>query len=495
MDTDKAVWEPFMRAIKKSGFISPFFLSIVIHFIGLYLLVLFPPSKAIIFFKAHKKSHETLSSSKEKLIEEISVITIPKKKSLPHSEILNEEIDTISQNNDYIPHIDFSKLLDEKLDFSFPIDTTTSFSLSPLEKVDRSYETYLSPITTPIPQDLLENQEPKVATFDPQTKPTISPPCLDTSLAQIDEYGFPQVTKMMPEMLDTELFTYKDGSDNHFFKMELKLKDHKLFSDIPEEFLFIIDLTQKNAKKNLTLYKDTIFKSLKLLKKSDRFNIVFINRSITFLYPKTKNYNPTDASTLDQDFDKKVQYSGKFKDVIKHLSSIFDKTEENELHTHCFLFTEEPTQDKDSFLHLSKYAHSKLSVYPIAYADDKQTRATLSSFVESMNGSLLVPPTKASFSRKFNALILDIKKTKLRNVSVKLDSEQGPVDINILEKTKYMTLHKPLKIFGKLNDQKNLKLQIVGSHGNDLFEMTKNLSIQGAKKGSFLIKQEFEKHN
>ena len=49
--------------------------------------------------------------------------------------------------------------------------------------------------------------------------------------------------------------------------------------------------------------------------------------------------------------------------------------------------------------------------------------------------------------------------------------------------------------FGKLKGAQTLKLHIVGSHGDDLFEMTKNLSIQEAKKGSSLIKQELENHN
>jgi hypothetical protein len=220
-----------------------------------------------------------------------------------------------------------------------------------------------------------------------------------------------------------------------------------------------------------------------------------LNRSLHYLYPQSKSCHLNEDNTLEEDFKKAVHYSGKFKDVIKHLGFLFDKTEENELHTHCLFFTDEPKEDKESLLKLAKFAHSKLSVYPICYSDEKQKRPTLSSFVESMSGKTLIPPTKASFSRKFNALILDIKKTRLRNVSVKLDSEEGPLDVTVSEKTKQMILQKPLKIFGKLNGQKNLKLQIVGSHGDDLFEMTKNLSIQGAKKGSSLIKQELENHN
>lgn len=35
--------------------------------------------------------------------------------------------------------------------------------------------------------------------------------------------------------------------------MELRLKDHKLFEDKPEEFLFVIDLTQKDVKKHRSL--------------------------------------------------------------------------------------------------------------------------------------------------------------------------------------------------------------------------------------------------
>lgn len=485
-----------MRKIKKSGRFSPFFLSAVIHMIGIYLIAIFPPSKSIIFFKIHKKSHETLATSKEKLIEEINVVTIPKRNSLDNvGEVLNEEIGSISQDADYLPHIDFAKHLGEKLDLSFPIDSSSSFALSQLEKVDRSIEDYLSPMTNPIPKELLTDEEPKALTFDPAQRPSFPNPTIESEIAQIDDYGFPKVTKMMPEMLDAELYTYKDSSDDQYFKMELKIKEHKLFPDIAQEFLFIIDLTQKNAKKNLPLYKDAILKAIKILKKNDRFNIVFVNRSLSYLYPKSQACVIKEDTKFEEDFKKAIHYSGKFKDVIKHLATVFDKTEENELHTHCLFFTDEPTHDKEAFLKLSKYAHSKLSVYPISYSEEKQKRETLVSFVESMSGKTLAPPTKASFSRKFNALILDIKKTRLRNVSVKLDSEEGPLDVSISEKTKQMILQKPLKIFGKLKGQKNLKLQIVGSHGDDLFEMTKNLSIQGAKKGSSLIKQEIENQN
>lgn len=483
-----------MPKIKTSRTYSPFALSIIFHMLAIYFLILFPPSKAIVFFKIHKKSKEALSSNQEKIIEEISVVTIPKKHSVDNlKEVLSEEIGTLSDNEPITSHIDFRQFLTESIDFSFPIDTNLSFSLPPTEKIERPLESYLTPMSYSISEELLNDEEPKASTFEPHIKPPVSDQTIPSHIAQIDDYGLPEVTKMMPEMLDAELFTYKDASSDQYFKMELKIKEHKLFPETAQEFLFIIDLTQKNAKKNLPIYKDAIFKAIKLLKKNDKFNIATLNRSLNFLYPESSFYKSQDQDKLDQDFKKMIHFNGKFKDVIKHLATIFDKTEENELHTHCLFFTEEPSHDKESFLNLSKYAHSKLSVYPISYSEDKLKRETLNLFVESMNGKILTPPTKASFSRKFNALILDIKKTRLRNVSIKLDSEQGPVDLKIAEKTKQLTLQKPLKIFGKLNGQKNLKLQIIGSHGDDLFEMTKNLSIQGAKKGSSLIKQEIEK--
>lgn len=485
-----------MPKIKKSGRLSPFFLSALLHLMAIYLVALFPPTKSIIFFKIHKNTKSSLKSSKEKILEEISVVTIPKKNSLDNvNEVLNEEIGHVQEEDTFIPHIDFAKQLEEKLDLSFPIDSSSSFQLSELAKLERPYEDYLTPLYNPIPQELLSDEEPKALAFDPQIKKALIPTPIESEIAQIDEYGLPNVTKLMPEMLDAELYTYRDPSNEQYFKMELKLKDHKLIEDIAQEFLFIIDLTQKSSRKNLALYKDAIFKSMKFLKKHDKFNIAFLGKSLNFLYKESKPCAISDEEQFSKDFKKAVQFNGKFKDVIRHLATVFDKTEENQLHTHCLFFTEEPTQDKTALLNLTKYSHSKLSVYPIAFSEEKVKRETLKTLVESMSGKMLTPPTKASFSRKFNALILDIKKTRLRNVSVKVDSDEGPLDVSLSEKTKQMVLQKPLKIFGKLKSHKNLKLQIVGSHGDDLFEMTKNLSIQGAKKGSSLIKQELENHN
>jgi hypothetical protein len=272
----------------------------------------------------------------------------------------------------------------------------------------------------------------------------------------------------------------------------LKLKDHKLFEEKPQSFLFILDMTQKNSKKKWALYKDAIIKSLKYLKPTDRFNVIVINKQLTTFFKEAISVKSHDALQLEELFHVNFKNEGRMKDLARHLGSVFYQSEESELHTHCIFFTEEPKKDDEAFLKLAKYAHSKLSFYPVIYSEKPLEPLHLKNLVENIGGRILSPPTKASFSRKFSSLILDIKQTRLRNVSIKIESDQGLLDVSLSEKTKQLTLKKPLKIFGKLKGAKNLKLQVMGSHGDDLFEMKKTLPIHGAKKGSSLIKKELD---
>jgi von Willebrand factor type A domain len=477
---------------KKVSF-SPLLISIFFHALCLAFLTLYPPTKSIIFFKIHKKTDTILAETKEKMLDEISVIKIPKKHSDESiSELLSDEINTIEHEFLPTPHIDLSYALNEKIDLSFPIDSTLSFNLSSLEASQTSLESYLSPLIAPVPDDLLHDEEPIAQSYNPQIKPLLQDVTTEPEISQIDDLDFSSFVKQMPEMLDTELYTYTDGHNDEFFKMELKIKEHKLFDETPQEFLFVLDLTQKNVKTNIQLYKSAIIKSLQLLKPQDLFNVVILSKNNKNLFPSSRKFNKTSLDQIEELFKGTIKTEGRIKDLVKNLSSIFDKTEETDIHTHLIFFTDEPQKEKDQIRKLSKFAHSKLSFYPVLYGESSKRADSFKYLVDELGGKVVSPPTKASFIRKFSSLIMDIKRTRLRNVSIKLESENGPLDMSISEKTKQLTLKKPLKIFGKLKGSRQLKLKVVGSHGDDLYEMKKTISIHEAKKGSSLIKKEVE---
>jgi len=487
------IWETKMTASSSRVSFSSFFLSALLHAIGIGVILAFPPTKSLILLKIKKNKENLVLETKKKVLDEISVIKIPKKNnSETFSEILQEDIGSISQNEDFIPHIDLVSNLNEKISLDFEVDATESFAMPVLDKVDSSYENYLSPLVAPFPEDLLEDLEPIAHNYQPYLKPSIEPIKPEPQLSEIDDLNLTSFAKAMPEMLDTELYTYKDALNEDYFKMELRLKEHKLFDELPQEFLFVLDFTQKGAKKNLGLFKEAIVNSVKQLKSQDKFNVIVINKYMTPLFPQARVCSQTNCEFLEDLFSENPKFEGKLKDLAGHLAHLFDQTEENTLHTHCLFFTEEPEQDKESLLKLAKYSHSKLSVYPILFNQNPKKPVTLHNLVEKMGGRLLAPPTKASCSRKFSSLISDIKKTRLRNVSVKVESANQSMDIALSEKTKALVLKKPLKVFGKLNGARTIKLQVLGSYGDDLFEMKKNLTIQDAKKGSSMIKEELE---
>ena len=121
----------------------------------------------------------------------------------------------------------------EKIDLNFPIDQSSSLNYQTLEKTERPYQDYLSPLTNPIPDYLLNDEEPIAKAFEPKPFVKLDQTLIEPPLTQLDDLDFSSFVTQMPEMLDTELYTYKDSANDEFFKMELKLKDHKLFEEKP----------------------------------------------------------------------------------------------------------------------------------------------------------------------------------------------------------------------------------------------------------------------
>lgn len=485
-----------MFIIKKKHSLSPLSISLLVHSAIFLTLCLYPPTKSFIFFKKSIKAIPKTYEAKDKILDEISIVSI---KSLQNPkdtvELLEDHTSAISPIDESSFHKDMSSYLQETLDLELPIISAETVQMPTLEKTDQNYLTYLSPLTQAFPIELLDDDMPQQTYFEPKTTPLTYQSSSLPDLSNLDDLPFAQVTKPLPEMLDTDLYTYQDSHDDNYFKMELRLKDHKLFEEEPQEFLFVLDMTSKDAKKTLGLYTEAIIKSVKLLKPKDRFNVMFISKNLTSLFDTPQLCKKHALEKLEHLTSKTFKPDGKLKDCLRHLEVILDKTEESDLHTHCFLFTQDTTQDKDTFSPLSRFAHSKLSLYPVIYSESKLKSQNLHSLAKSLSGKIISPPTKASFNRKFSSFILDIKKTRLKNVSIKLTSDQENLDVSLSEETKQLTLKKPLKIFGKLKSTKNLKLHVVGSHGDDLFETSKVFPIHEAKKGSSLIKEELEKLN
>jgi hypothetical protein len=483
--------------MKKKGALSTLSLSLLIHASAVGMLILFPPTKSVIFFRSTPVPLTANHPLKEQLLDEIDIVTLTKKPSQDQCfDLLNDQIGTVSHELPFMPSLDLSLELREHINTDFPIDSTLSFQLPPyLDNRSMGYEHYLSPPPKLSVPELFDEPPLTTQSYEPLIKPLTVQDHNTPQLSQLDEFDFNGLIIPMPEMLDTAIYTYKDSAHDEFFKMELRLKDHQLFDERPEEFIFAIDLTQKNNRNHLTTFKTAIVNAIKLLKKDDLVNIVIINKDSQPLFIKSSppaKFNENDLDTL---LTHPYRSKAGMKDLTKHLKILFEASEESLLHTHFILFTQEPQNSQDQLLKLARFAHSKFSFYPIIFNEHPQNKETFKTLATNLGGHLVSPPTKASFNRKISNLILDIKKTRLNNVCIKVDSENGPIDISLSEKAKQLSLKKPLKIFGKLNGARHLKLQVVGSHGDDLFEMKKNLSIHEAKKGSCLIKKELNTSN
>lgn len=482
------------KMIKKGFFKSSLFLSITIHISLIYFVLTFPPTKSIFLSNGFQQKAALIDKIKEKILDEIAVVQIPKKNQENGiHELLSDEL-----SNPYIeitpitlPDLRFD--FTDQFDIDLPINTELSFDFKNLEKIEQPLADFLTPFNNIPTSELLIDQDPSINGYVP------SPPVMkietryEPTIAQIDAYELPVYSKNLPDVLDTQIFTYTDPSQEHYFKVELTLKNGKALKEIPQEFLFVVDLTNKNAKKTYPTYKEAILKAVRNLKETDRFNVIFINKEKIQLFEEAQNYHLKTHLELEEALEKTHKFDGRLKDVIKYLGEIFDKTEENELHTHVAFFTNEPTKENTTLEALASYRHSKLSIYPIFYNEKNQKPFTLIRLVEKMGGKLLSAPTKASLPRKFSGLILEIKKTRLRNLSVQIEGDEEPIYLKLSDKTKELSLKKPLKIFGKSNGSKQLKIHLTGTHGDELYEMQKIIPLNSAKKGSCLIKQELEK--
>jgi len=495
MDFDSKFWESLVSRESRRGFFKSFTLSLFIHALLITTLLIYPPTKAIFLQKAHKMTKELGLNLPEKMLEEITIVQIPKKNPSDQiGEFLTDEIGHIELEDDFIPHLDLASELSHSDELNLQIDLSKTFVFSDLEKIEKPLESYLSPLSNPIPEELLKEELLPMASWEPKESTSVEQPPTP-QIAKLDEFSFPSYAKALPEMLQTDLFAYTDKQKDRYFKMELKLQDHKLLEEEPGEFLFVIDCTQKNIKANVKLYKEAILKSIKSLKPHDKFNVIYLHKELTPVFTQSESYSVQNHLLVEDLLQPTPKIDGRMKDLVKNLGKLFDKTEENLLHTHVILFTEEPVKETTGFLNLAKHAHSHLSLYPILCSDEMPKKSLLRELTQQMGGRVLASPTRAAFARKFAGLLLDIKKIRLRNVSIQVEGDEGPLDIILSEKTKELTLKKPLKIFGKLEDNKNIKLRVSGTHGEDLYEMDKIIPLSAAKKGSSLIKEELENSN
>lgn len=473
--------------------VNSFFISTLVHASLIGLLVIFPPTKSFVFFKKYMTLETKASLAKEKILDEIDILKLPK---IQDDQSISQSSDshdmTLSAEEDFIPRIDLGQLLEETVAIDIPISTSQIPYSAPLEKSVQNYIDYLTPLSSPIPEDLIRETptamtyvEPKPQAFTYEEQQLLEPTSQDIA--------FSDLSKKLPDVLDTDLYTYTDHEKNQFFKMELKLKEHKFFEEQPQDFLFVIDLTHKNSAKNFTLYFDAILKSIKLLKAHDRFNLLLVGKNTTKLFETPQKFQLKTFEKLQNFQTKSRKQDGKSKDFSKEFEKILLSTEESPDHTSCILFTEDSSLNDMSIQKFTKLAHSKLSVFPVYYCEKKAKPLRLETLAHELCGKVLAPPTKASFNRKFTSLILDIKKARLKNVHIKLSSDTETLDVSLSEKTKQLSLKKPLKIFGKLKSTRNLQLHVMGSHGDDLYEIHKTIPIQEAKKGTSLIKHELEK--
>lgn len=188
--------------------LSPLFFSLMIHGLALLGIVIFPPTKSLIFFKIQKNQKPLNQTLQEKILEEIQVVQIPKKTEQSEiSEWLNEEIGVVSEESESMPHIDFMSDLQEHISMDLNIDESSSWNLQNFEKVERSYENYLSPLYQPIPSEFLEEKETPQSVFEPLAKPFIPEEVKESPVSQIEDFDYSSFVKDMPEMLDTELFS------------------------------------------------------------------------------------------------------------------------------------------------------------------------------------------------------------------------------------------------------------------------------------------------
>lgn len=263
--------------------------------------------------------------------------------------------------------------------------------------------------------------------------------------------------------------------------------------------LFVIDRTSSIKKHRFNVFKSAVLKALASMQKGDTFNILLVDKKITFLSPKSLPVSSRSIGAAEE-FLQKQESTALFStaDIYSSLEKILPQTwDENAIHT-AILITDgisEQTSEKQKqiFKNWIEKSNGALSLYTAAVGQ-KNDLLMLDLLSNVSGGRLLWSDTHASFPRKLAKLVLDLRDPVANHVLIEAIAQNSGAHLSFSSGTFLLPVlfsHQPFTIMGSIDNPCPFDLIIQAQHLDEWIAIKKTVSFIEGKKGDRSLEREW----
>lgn len=297
----------------------------------------------------------------------------------------------------------------------------------------------------------------------------------------------------------TSEWAHNPDGEGYLFTLSLNAELGSLTPRLPQVFYFIIDRSNSVNKHRFTTFKKAVQKALGALKEGDKFNIVFVDKTVkkmseTGLNVSKKTIKDAEQFLIQQSHGSLFSSSNIYASLEKLLPENGDRSG---LYTLILLTDGKSSYSKERDHHyiqtFSQKKGTKASLYTAAIGE-KNELLILDLLSTSSNGSLLYSDTYASFPRKLVRLVDSLQAPLASDLSVHVLTHDNRAVAKILlnENTlEPLRLKKPLLLIGSAEKLEDFTILIEAKNGEKWLNLKQTISLNQGKENRTKVEKNY----
>ncbi len=300
---------------------------------------------------------------------------------------------------------------------------------------------------------------------------------------------------VLDDLVRVELFTYHHiGGDGYFMLRIRPTNQDERLRILPKDVIFVIDASRSMGNRRLGVIKDEISTLLERLRPEDRFNIVGFKQSVKRF---TRTFVSATEETISQAqiFTQRLEASGKT-DIYSSLSPLVQLGTARARPLVMMLYSDgRPTvgvvNSRRIINELTQFRGESSSVFCIG-TGDRMNRYLLDMLAFRNRGLVAFERDRSELPALIQSVYGYIEDPVLLKVKA---------DFNQVDETEIypkvlpdLYLKGELKIWGRLRDEEQITVRIVGEAFDERKEMIATLPIPERDNGTFQIARDWAFH-